>query len=186
MAQLRNTVELCESLLWFTPRKSLDKCLYEQGDETTITGLTLTLKSLLTVFCLLPQAITVILVNWLGCRWLMATNKLDDFVLNALALEFVLVLPELLYKTMATKRSIHITKTTLVRARSLGEISMSGILGAMLWLLMSMIWVYAYIHYFQTVLPDYHWDVQKECAKLRTFGGDLHEQLFDMSWIKNR
>ena len=112
-------------------------------------GLIAPLKILLAVLCLFPQIATCITLNVLGCRWLIATNRLNALLLNALALEFVLMLPELLYKTMATKRSIHITQSTFVMDAELGDISVEGVFGSVSWFLASAVWAYLYIYHIQ-------------------------------------
>lgn len=162
-AELRKTLDLSRALLVYTPTTALDMCVKEDDDVTVVDGLTFSLKLLLAVVGLLPPLLTCMALNYFGCRWLLATNHLNELVLNALALEFVLVLPELLYKTMATKRSMRLTETTLVKDWNLGEISLCGIIGSLSWTGVAAIWVYLYIFHLQQVLPDYHWDVRQQC-----------------------
>eukprot|EP00931_Biecheleriopsis_adriatica_P093155 TRINITY_DN66900_c0_g1_i1.p1 TRINITY_DN66900_c0_g1~~TRINITY_DN66900_c0_g1_i1.p1 ORF type:complete len:383 (+),score=27.74 TRINITY_DN66900_c0_g1_i1:35-1150(+) len=165
VAQIRKTLELCKSLLLYTPTTTLDSCLYEEEDSTTIIGLTAPLKILLTVVVLLPQLLTSVLLNYMGCRWLLATDQLNDFVLNTLALEFVTVLPELLFRTLATKRSMHMTATTFIMDIPLGDLSVNGVIGSLAWLLASVTWVCVYFFRLQQVLPDYQWDIIAVCSQ---------------------
>jgi len=165
LADLRKTLSHIQGLMFLTPTvKTLEEVL-EKKDEGTVTvaGLTLSMKGLLSVFCLIPRTVSVSLLAYLGCRWLMATNSLNDILLNALALEFIMTLQYLMYETLVSKRGRHLTENTLVKAPRAGDLTFASAVGSSLWLLVAVIWVYVYIYYLQAVLPDYRWDVKPAC-----------------------
>lgn len=173
LADLRKTLAQIQGLISLTPTvKTLAEVL-EKKDEGTVTvvGLTQSMKVVLSVFCFIPRLVSVTLLAFLGCRWLMATNSLDDILLNALALEFIMVLQYLVFETLVTKRGRQLTENTLVKTPKAGDLTVASAVGSSLWLFVAMIWVYSYIYYLQAVLPDYQWDVQPAC---KTWKGAVH------------
>merc|ERR1719399_2724936 len=75
------------------------------SDEHILSGLTSRLKLFLLCLIYLPWICTTGFILWLGCRWLTATNDYGEMVLNAVALEFILQIKELLYLAMTSERS---------------------------------------------------------------------------------
>jgi len=142
----------------------------EEGAVAVI-GLTFAMKTVIAFFCLFPRIVSVSVLNLLGCRWLMATNSLSDVLLNALALEFMMVLKELLYTTLASTRNKFLTENTLFMAPGPGNLGIAGVVGSMAWAIVACLWVYLYIFHFQRVLPEYNWDVREVCA---TWDGAVH------------
>jgi len=99
LADLRTNLMQTQSLIQATPTVELREAsdalrLEDEGASVVVAGLPLTLKVLLGLFCLGPRFIAISLLNFLGCRWLLATNSLSDLLLNGLALEFMIVLKE--------------------------------------------------------------------------------------------
>ena len=47
-----------------------------------------TARILVTIFVLLPKIAVAVMLTYIGCRWLAATQSFGDLILNALALEF--------------------------------------------------------------------------------------------------
>lgn len=165
LADLRKTLVQIQGLMFLTPTvKTLAEVLKKKDEGTvTVAGLTLPMKFLLSVFCFIPRIVSVTLLTFLGCRWLVATNSLDDVLLNALALEFMMTLKYLLYETLVSKRGRHLAENTLVKAPKAGDLNVASAVGSSLWLLVAVVWVYMYVYHLQTVLIDYRWDVQPAC-----------------------
>eukprot|EP00427_Karlodinium_veneficum_P027034 CAMPEP_0169205902 /NCGR_PEP_ID=MMETSP1016-20121227/12759_1 /TAXON_ID=342587 /ORGANISM="Karlodinium micrum, Strain CCMP2283" /LENGTH=309 /DNA_ID=CAMNT_0009283067 /DNA_START=118 /DNA_END=1044 /DNA_ORIENTATION=+ len=86
----------------------------EDPDITIVQGLTCSVKVALVFLVFLPQAFMTCLLCWLGCRWMTATSDLGELLLNAVALEFVLLLKENLYKVLVPKRSKQEMQSTYV------------------------------------------------------------------------
>ncbi|CAE7709240.1 unnamed protein product, partial [Symbiodinium microadriaticum] len=101
LAEIRRAVRLLYATLISIPTVTY---VEEVLEETTIKGMTRGMKFFIGIFCFLPRIAATMLLNFLGCRWLLSTVSLQDLFLNSLALEFMVVLPELLYNTFATDR----------------------------------------------------------------------------------
>lgn len=166
-AELRNAFECLSRLICTVPTvDDLKDVLRQVEGESSIAlvnGLTRPMKLFLTFCIFVPRILSVFLLAFLGCRWLMATNSLGDLLLNGLALEFMLMLKELLYVTLASKRSKFITENT-VFPEPTHQYNISDSLGAACWALVAGAWVYCYIFHLQAVVPGYNWDVKKVCA----------------------
>jgi len=173
-ADLKKTLQHLQGLTLMTPTAASVFEVLEKGEggAVIVAKLTMPMKIIISLFCLIPRFFSVGLLNFLGCRWLLATNSLSDILLNALALEFMLVLKELLYATLGSRRNKFITENTLFIHPSAGRFSLTGVVGsAAMWATLSVVWVYLYIYHVQAVLPDYRWGIQKVCA---TWKGAVH------------
>eukprot|EP00930_Biecheleria_cincta_P082196 TRINITY_DN7194_c0_g1_i5.p1 TRINITY_DN7194_c0_g1~~TRINITY_DN7194_c0_g1_i5.p1 ORF type:complete len:348 (+),score=51.60 TRINITY_DN7194_c0_g1_i5:103-1146(+) len=173
LADLRKTVDSMHGLLILTPTVKHLAGVLEEKDEgaVAVAGLTLPMKVLLSVFCYVPRLVSVSLLSFLGCRWLLATNSLNDILLNALALEFMLSLQYLVYEILVSKRGRHLTENTFVKTAKAGDLTVLSTVGMSLWLLAAIIWVYMYMYELQSVLLDYRWDVKRACD---TWDGAMH------------
>merc|ERR1719203_1814362 len=101
---------------------------------------------------------------WMGCRFLMATLGYDNIITNAIALEFILQVPSIVYAAMVPKRSqVEVSRTYLIPEAKNMKVSASAFLSTYWWGFLGVSWVLAYIYFFQTVLIDYNWDVQQVC-----------------------
>lgn len=139
-----------------------------------VIGVTLCVK--FAAFCLLLVCLaqsSVLL--WIGCRWLLATISFQDVLLNAVALEFVLNLHELIYSAAAPysmRRALYVTLVSSPVDRE--EPTWSNMVGAFSVILLAMLFAYWYTVFFQKVLPDYQWDVASVCeqyGKETRYGG---------------
>ena len=166
IAEIRATVRLGYALLWLTPIKSnVEDCIEQTEESRVIVGLTKGMKVSLSLICFLPRLLALAALNFLGCRWLLSTVSLQDLFLNSLALEFILVLPELLYKTFSSHRSMMRTEGTFVQQRWYSHLDLMGVVSSVFWGFLAAAWVYMYMYYLQQVLPDYLWDIHKTCAQ---------------------
>jgi len=165
-SDLRKTLRQIDILLFRTPTVSSVDGVLEKAEEgaVNVIGLTLPLKIVIAVLGLLPRLISVGVLNLLGCRWLLATNDLSDLLLNALALEFMMVLKELLYSTLASQRNKFLTENTLFITPQVGHMTVLGVVGSMAWSIVAGLWVYMYIFHWQKVLPEYRWDIHEVCS----------------------
>lgn len=81
-------------------------------------------RFLMTVFVLLPKIIVAMLLAYIGCRWLAATQSFGDLILNALALEFVIGIDDLMYEVFTpldVRQFIEQTKFAHLRSSSQGR-----------------------------------------------------------------
>lgn len=145
----------------------LDDDLDDDDPENrwVIDGLTGQVKAVI-VFCvLLPRMLLVLVLLWLGCRFLAATNDFGEMVLNAVALEFVLLVKDLLYRTIVPDRNKREIEKIMIRPSQMVEYaSFWSYLGTFSWAFVAIAWIFYYVFYFQLVLPQYRWDVRALCT----------------------
>lgn len=127
--------------------KSMEHSLAYENDGAlkVVVGLSLGVKSLLVVSVFIPRLGIALYLLWLGCRWLVATTSFSEIILNAMALEFVMMLKDLLYMALVPERSKLECERTMVyhHAYSLMYASPYGCL--------AMAWVYGYLFHWQKV-----------------------------------
>jgi len=133
------------------------------GVEKIITGLTCDLKILICVLICLPRLLIVMALLWIGSRWLTATPDFEDMVLNGIALEFVLLTRELLFRTVVSTRSKIDVRSTRIATKQSIPVAWSSFLGAFAWLIVSIIWVVIYVRHTQNVIPYYGKDIALVC-----------------------
>jgi len=88
--------------------------------EVAIVGIPLHFKAILFFLILLPRLIVDAMTIWLGCTWLAATSQMGDLLLNAVALEFVVLLNELIVRALVPKHGLdglERTKTIVASSR---------------------------------------------------------------------
>jgi len=139
----------------------------EDRNQMLIHGITMGLKIYILLCVILPRAVITCTLLWLGCRWLVATTDFNDVLLNAVALEMILLLKDVVYMSIVPDRNKRDLQNTKVRdddAEALPP-NLCTFLGTFLWLAAAIAWTYLYIYFFQMVLPGYRWDVHDVCTK---------------------
>lgn len=165
MFEFRKCSDLGLRVLWTTPCvDSLTEGVKRQDDMYVVEGLPRVFKLLFVIFVVVPRYVTLGALLFLGSRWLLATVELNNLILNGLALEFVLLLPELFYNVLVPARSQHaVTKTMVLPFRQKEEVTVCTLFDTYALGLLSVIWVLLYVFKLQAVLPDYQWDVRPIC-----------------------
>ncbi|CAE7231526.1 unnamed protein product [Symbiodinium sp. CCMP2592] len=134
------------------------------------------MKCFIGAFCFYPRIAATMLLNYLGCRWLLSTTNLEDLFLNSLALEFMVILPELLYNSFATTRGRKLTEATMLTAGDPAAMPKgTSLVISLIWVAVAVVWVYLYMVYLQSVLPGYNWDVRPVCR--------AHPEIFEETEI---
>lgn len=136
-----------------------------ENSEKLIVGLTWQMKVFITTIILLPRLLLTSLLLWLGSRWLVATNNFADILMNTVALEFILLLQDLLFLAIVPERNKQDCRTITIQPAETHEAA--GYLvysSAFVWGLMALAWAMCYAYYFQMVLPEYNWDVRAICS----------------------
>jgi len=180
-AEIRKCVELFHAFLLLTPRVAsvadtlsrLENDLQKDGPETdsstmVISGLPLSMKVILFVFVIIPRFCITSFLLWVGCRWLLATTNFSDIILNAVALEFILCLKDLLYLAVVPRRNVIAVENLFVHIEPERE-SMWAFLSMVCWTGLPAIWVLIYMGFpghngWQQVLRNYQWDVHDVCV----------------------
>jgi len=138
----------------------------EPGPERVITALTVPMKAVIFGTVLLPWFMITCNLLAQGSRWLTATNDFGELILNAVGLEFVLLLKDLVYHTIVAERNKRELRNTLVHPIVKKEpAGYLVFMGGFIWGAMAVLWVYLYIFHLQTVLPEYKWDVHASCTR---------------------
>jgi len=138
----------------------------EAGPERVIQALTLPMKAIIFFTVLLPWFMITCNLLAQGSRWLTATNDFGELILNAVGLEFVLLLKDLVYQTIVAERNKRELRNT--RVHPMVKKEPAGYLvfmGGFIWGAVAVLWVYVYIFHLQTVLPEYKWDVHASCTR---------------------
>eukprot|EP00929_Paragymnodinium_shiwhaense_P011393 TRINITY_DN11702_c0_g2_i1.p1 TRINITY_DN11702_c0_g2~~TRINITY_DN11702_c0_g2_i1.p1 ORF type:complete len:393 (-),score=57.45 TRINITY_DN11702_c0_g2_i1:329-1507(-) len=138
---------------------------FEEQDTDHIMGLTKRVKFAIMFFVIIPRLIIGSVLLWLGCRWLLATDKFSDLILNAVALEFVLVLKELIFRALVPDRNKYDLRRTMVHEPRQEQTHLAAFVSTCALGIVAAAWVVAYMGVpgvwdgFQQVLPGYKWDV---------------------------
>lgn len=169
--QISRCVRLGYNFIYLMPTVSTmaDAIIIEEAQKPRrkryIVGLTFTAKLLLLFLVFLPWLATVCYLCWLGCRWLAATNEFGDFLANGMALEFILQLSRLIYMAVASERiQRDVQCTRYMPASKYEDASFLVYFVAVIWAFAAAFWVWYYIFHFQSVLPQYKWDVHEFCT----------------------
>lgn len=176
IGQIKTCIESFMTLMIATPTSdSMVDALVLTGEEEyeadgmpekVIQCLTLPMKLLIFFTVLLPWFCITWVLLALGSRWLTATNDFGDLILNAVGLEFILLLKDLVYVTLVAERNKRELRNTLVVPITKQEPAGFWVfMGGFAWAVVAMIWVYLYIFHLQAVLPEYKWDVHGVCTK---------------------
>jgi len=167
VSDVRRCGDLFVRLMLSTPTVSSmkDAIVEGEGECEVIVGLTSQVKALLFFVCIAPRYVIDVYLLWLGCRWLAATPSFSDILLNAVALEFIVLLKDALYAGVVPDRNKRATKNTLIQPWQKTEPANYRVfLSAFLLLAVTASWVFYYVYHFQAVLPDYKWDVREMCS----------------------
>jgi len=172
--EVRAIFETAMCLLWKTPLVHSTADVVEPGEEehcVEVRGLTPCMKFVIGVLVLLPRTLTCLALLYLGCRWLTATLGLGDVLLNGLALEFLVLLKELLYNVSVSHRNRVDTQRLLIRPfRDVNKATFCTFFDSQAWAILSAAWAWCYVYHFQLVLPDYRWDLAALCKKYMPVG----------------
>jgi len=128
-----------------------------------VVGLTATMKAFVVVGVLFPMVGIACVLLWLGCRWLLATNNFASVMLNAVALEFIFLLKDLMYNTVISDRNKVDVERTTVSHGGHTHTTYVSVHSKSLWIVAALVWTLAYIYKMQVVLPGYNWDVHDVC-----------------------
>jgi len=166
VADIRKVLFLMDLMFVRTPSIGSYSDMLERDyeDKTMLLkGLPRTLKCVLFLLMFLPRLIIDITLVWLGCRWLVATTSFEELLLNAMALEFLVLLKDLIYTAVVPHRDKLETKQMLIPSNVADVPTFGNTLGSFVWIFFVLGWVYVYIGHLQQVLPAYNWDVHAAC-----------------------
>lgn len=166
---LRRTGDLFVRLILATPTiSSMRESIKEIGDDRyVIVGLTRRVKSALFGLTMIPRVLIDVTLLWIGSKWLMATPDFTELLLNSVALEFILLLKNILFSAVMPDRSRRATENTLIQPWNKREPANYVVFMSAFGLLaVAVLWTWSLMFYLQDVLPQYRADVEPVCAKL--------------------
>lgn len=155
-------------VLWFTTPcvDSMEDALQTVKDDPNarnVVGLTCTFKMLITLTLCGPLLVAILLL-WLGSRWLVATVGFDILLLNSVALEFILLLPELIYTAIVPLRTRYEVENTYINpVTPVEHRNFFSYFGTFGFGILAIAYALLYMYVFQQVLPEYNWDVHGVC-----------------------
>lgn len=178
--EVRKACNLLTNVLML-PRVSTMADALGEGDDSksrvdaNIEGLTLLVKVFFAVVSAIRICVTLYLL-WVGCRLLLATNDFAELILNAVALEFILLLKEGFYHAFVpTRNKLDIQVTTIAPQPKHIHPELAAFTGAFGSFFLLVAWVVLYVLYLQEVLPGYQWDLREVCTTfvLESTGGKV-------------
>jgi len=137
------------------------------GEEIhIIRGLPTLVAALVQVFICLPKLLVTLYIGWVGLTWLTATQSFRELLLNALALEFVTNIDELVVLCAFPESTLEYIRSTKLampapaktEAEQVGQVR-SDYHGSLILMLLTGLFVYCYIYYLQQVIPFYEGDL---------------------------
>uniref|UniRef100_A0A7S2QB19 Uncharacterized protein n=1 Tax=Zooxanthella nutricula TaxID=1333877 RepID=A0A7S2QB19_9DINO len=171
VGELRRTVELFRRLVCHgsTSSRFLRVTIETQDshDIFKLKTLGLNARALITLLIVLPRlGITFALLE-LGSRFLLATTSFENLIVNVLALAVIKDIKDLIYSTVVSahdKRELELTRIAIADGDRRERSSLQSMLQASVWLIAAVAFVWLYMFRFQSVLPDYQWDVKRVCS----------------------
>merc|ERR1712232_72586 len=74
----------------------------EEGGAVSVESFSMSAKTSIFALIFVPRLLVNSVLLWLGCRWLIATFKFEDLVLNGCALAFIKETKDLLFDTLVS------------------------------------------------------------------------------------
>jgi hypothetical protein len=171
LAELRKAVNLQMQILMLEKVSSMKYAIirefYDASEsEGIITGMTTELKIAITVVMFIPRLLITLYILYIGSRWLLATSNFSDLIMNAVALEFILLMKDTLYVALMPARSHLDLQITLISPypRKLRP-AWFNYANSLTLLFIAVLWVGLYMTMLQSVLPGYQWDVHDVCEQ---------------------
>lgn len=144
----------------------------ENDGNIFIVALTFPTRMMLYIFVCFPKAMISLCLLWLGCQWLSATTSFTDLVMNAVAMEFVTSVDNILYEAalpvwfQEEVANINFLKRAPETKKSQAQVEQDkwrGIRRSTLYLVVACIYIVIYAECLQNVLPANLADVSGHC-----------------------
>eukprot|EP00439_Symbiodinium_sp_Y106_P022791 s5619_g2.t2 len=140
----------------------------KDGDEIErfeILALNRMVRIMLTVLIALPKIGVAFILMLSGCRWLAATQSFGDLILNALALEFVIGIDELMFEAFTPEQTRSFIEQTKIAYPREGEGGIQNLDTSRntLGIILNLAWSYMYLNDWQQVLPNFSHDIRAHC-----------------------
>lgn len=133
-----------------------------------IIALTRGVRFSLYAFVVLPRLGIALYLLVMGCQWLSSTEGLQDLILNALAMEFIFDIDELIFEALFPKLVRDVLEASQLEIiedtkHSWNDRLVPGIFFNLLCGSLATGWVLSYYFYLEQVLPNYGYDLKSLC-----------------------
>lgn len=161
------------------PDASVTDMVVEEKEKDVVAALTFSIRAI--AYCLVvgPKFLIGFALTYVGMEWFAATENLTDLILNALALEFIIGIDELVLTALVPKS----VKEDLDRAAFAVQVDPAKFFdakqsewkGTLRYFLVTLFVVYLYVNYFQLVLPGFDHDIHEHCT------GPVLDRVYDLT-----
>lgn len=167
ISEIKATALFFEHTIIRLPTVDSSHEIFEDGSpqsQKVVVGLTLTKKITMIVLLILPRMLVILVLLWMGCRWLAANDNWEKLVIRGIALAFIFRLKDLLYAVLVPARSKQELKMISIKHSSDKQRAGWGpYFEEFIWGLISVAWILMYVYNFQQVLPQFRWDISSVC-----------------------
>jgi len=171
IAELRKAWNLQLSIVMLETVPSMSQAIIKGSEEDAdgvgvIHGMTMPMKCLTTLIIFIPRVGATIYLLYVGGQWLLATTQFSEWIMDAIALVFILLVKDVLYLAIMPACSSLDLKSTLIEPfpKKLTP-TWFNFASSFLLLVMATLWVCLYMRHWQAVLPEYRWDVHDVCIQ---------------------
>lgn len=170
MGEVRRVLSLW-TMVYDLPRvdSMMDSLSFEgvnpDAGESRVVGITVYMKTFICGGVLLPRLLMALVLLWLGSRWLLATTGFGDVLLNSIALDFILLLQDMVYMVLVPRHTQVETEGTIVPTGSRSSAEVWRFLNTFGYAAAAVVFVLTYFYLWQQVLIDYKWDVKQVCQQ---------------------
>jgi len=164
LQELRKSVNLSWVVLALPTTDSMANAIESNDAGQVIVAMTCFMKVMIIILTFIPRVLITLFLAWVGMRWLLATTSFGDLILNAVALEFILYIKEVIYGAVMPTRSVHDLQQTKISPHPKRmSAAWFNFTSSVSLLFFAVLTVVLYMKYFQAVLPQYNWDVHEVC-----------------------
>mmetsp|Transcript_18339 Transcript_18339/g.44165 ORF Transcript_18339/g.44165 Transcript_18339/m.44165 type:complete len:458 (+) Transcript_18339:3-1376(+) len=141
--------------------------VHETGDTEELICLSGSARASLWIIIFVPKLFIVLFLTFTGGVWLTATESFADLILNALALEFVVGIDEVLFGSFLPSSAVKALESMQIATALIPEEEkespLRGYGRSLVYLAVQLVLVYSYLNYLQPVLPGFRHDVSDAC-----------------------
>merc|ERR1719235_272245 len=144
----------------------------DDGERHELIALTPPVRFFLWLFIILPKLGIVTYLLIIGSRYLTSTESFQDLILNAIALEFIINIDELLFMSLfpesGAKEIDQVKFTHPKKDQNAEEEAAAFVAGyhrSLVFISLAVAWVVLYLNYVQQVIPFYAKDLHLQCPE---------------------
>jgi len=127
-------------------------------------------RVMLLLFCAIPKVAVAFILWFIGCRWLNATQSFEQLILNALALEFIVQIDEIILSNFFPDwicEEIESMKFAYPKKEDDEAAddaqAVRAYVRSFIFAFLVLGWAYMYLNYWQQVLPGFVKDINMHC-----------------------